>query len=154
MQKPPENRTTTEINMLVKSVENVEFFNKYDNDTKEQICKFMTYESKRKTETLFEIGSVGTTFYIILKGSVGIWVNIPKQIEEESKKEPKTLLVLTEVKILNSGASFGELALLDKKPRAATIICKENCHFGVLDKNAFERILSIFFFFSNYNILH
>jgi len=143
LQKPTDHRSLNEINLLVKSVENVDFFQKYDNDTKEQICKFMTYQSMKKGETLFEIGSVGTTFYIILKGSIGIWVNIPKQLEEDSKKEVKTV---------TNGASFGELALLDKKPRAATIICKQNCHFGVFDKNAFDRILSNFNFIGIINI--
>lgn len=141
LQKPPEFRTTVEINLLMKSCENVEFFQKYDYETREQICKFMTYENLNKGKTLFEIGSSGSTFYIILKGSVGVWVNIPKQIEDD-KKEIKTILTLTEVKILNTGSSFGELALIDKKPRAATIICREDCQFGVLDKVSFERILS------------
>ncbi len=40
------------------------------------------------------------------------------------------------------GDSFGELALLNEKPRSATIICTENCLFGVIDKNNFKQILS------------
>lgn len=50
-------------------------------------------------------------------------------------------MVLTEVKILRAGTTFGELALISKKPRAATIICKEDCHFGILEKKDFNRIL-------------
>ena len=95
------------------------------------------------------IGSIGTTFYIILKGSVEIWVNIPKQVDEimvDGKKVPKIDMVLTNVKVLNSGESFGELALMDNRPRAATIKCKENCHLAVLEKNHFNKILSICFF--------
>ena len=95
------------------------------------------------------IGSIGTTFYIILKGSVEIWVNIPKQVDEimvDGKKVPKIDMVLTNVKVLNSGESFGELALMDNRPRAATIKCKENCHLAVLEKNKFNKIFSIFFF--------
>ena len=88
------------------------------------------------------LGSIGTKFYIILKGSIGIWVNIPKNIVDEKKNEIKTEFILTEVKTLFSGSSFGELALMEKKPRAATIICKEDCCFGVLDKAPFDRILS------------
>ena len=81
-----------------------------------------------------------------MKGSVDVWVNIPKIIEEEmgpdGKKIQKTEMVLTNVKTLNSGDAFGELALLENRPRAATIICKDNCHFAVLEKNHFNRILS------------
>ena len=50
--------------------------------------------------------------------------------------------VLTEVRVLEIGNSFGELALMENKPRAATIKCKENCHFAVLDKQFFLHILS------------
>ena len=47
------------------------------------------------------------------------------------------------VKTYKSGDSFGELALLDNKPRAASIRCIENCHFAVLEKSNFQEILSM-----------
>jgi len=47
-----------------------------------------------------------------------------------------------EVKQLAEGSYFGELALLSNKPRAATItVLSENATAGVLDVNAFERLL-------------
>lgn len=42
---------------------------------------------------------------------------------------------------LNDGASFGELALIDNKPRTATIRCLKNCHFIILSRHDYERIL-------------
>lgn len=51
-------------------------------------------------------------------------------------------MALTNVRVLQAGMSFGELALMEKKPRAATIICREKCYFGVLDKTSFDNILS------------
>ena len=72
-------------------------------------------------------------------------------------------LVLTEVKILRAGTTFGELALISKKPRAATIICKEDCNFGILEKKDFNRILKSneekklieeMNFFADLNIFH
>ena len=47
-----------------------------------------------------------------------------------------------EVVSLKSGKSFGELALIKNKPRAATIKCSEDCHFAVMNKTDYERILS------------
>ena len=38
-----------------------------------------------------------------------------------------------EVKILKEDDYFGELALIDKIPRSATIVCMEDCVFGVLE---------------------
>ncbi len=82
-------------------------------------------------------GTIGQTFYIILQGSVGVWIRVPNK-----RNEP----VLTEVKVIEAGSSFGELALLSNKPRAATIIAKEDTHLAVLEKKDFQRILSIYKF--------
>ena len=35
------------------------------------------------------------------------------------------------------------MALLNNKPRLASIICEENCGFGILDKENFNRILKL-----------
>lgn len=49
---------------------------------------------------------------------------------------------LTEVKISKAGDYFGELALIDNKPRAATIKTLEESYFAVLEKQYYNRILS------------
>ena len=49
-------------------------------------------------------------------------------------------------RVLKFGDSFGELALRhDDSKRTATIVCKEDCHFGVISKNAFQRALKTHF---------
>ena len=50
-------------------------------------------------------------------------------------KEEKVWL---NVKTLETGMAFGELALLNNKPRAATIKCKDDTHLAVLDKIPFK----------------
>lgn len=42
---------------------------------------------------------------------------------------------------MTAGESFGELALLENRPRAATILCKEDCDFAILEKEQFNEIL-------------
>jgi cAMP-dependent protein kinase regulator/cGMP-dependent protein kinase 2 len=42
---------------------------------------------------------------------------------------------------LSMGQAFGELALITNNPRAATIKCLTDCHFAVISKNVYERIL-------------
>lgn len=80
---------------------------------------------------------MGTTFYVILKGSVGVIINTPKEGENK--------LVSIEVAKIPAGGSFGELSLIEAqlKPRAASIICKEDCHFAVLDKKPYQQILGL-----------
>lgn len=79
---------------------------------------------------------------MILRGSVGVWVSIKKVIGTDANGDNITEDVLTEVKTLPPGSSFGELALLDKGKRSATIVCKEECEFAVLEKSHFVGILS------------
>lgn len=42
---------------------------------------------------------------------------------------------------LTDGSSFGEFALLESKPRTATVKCLKNTHFIVLTKDDYNRIL-------------
>jgi CRP-like cAMP-binding protein len=42
---------------------------------------------------------------------------------------------------LKEGLMFGELGLLLKKPRAATIICKEDTEFAILEAEDYSKIL-------------
>lgn len=45
------------------------------------------------------------------------------------------------VKTIDTGACFGEVALITKEPRNATVTASSNVVAGVLDVNAFERLL-------------
>mgnify|MGYP003578243869 CR=1 FL=1 len=44
---------------------------------------------------------------------------------------------------LTAGKSFGELSIMDEtlKPRTATIICTDDCHFALLDRKPYQAIL-------------
>lgn len=146
-QKKPENRSYRDLKLLEKCLENVDFFQKYEKNILEQVCKYMTHYHLEKGNVLFEVGTIGTTFYIILKGTVEIWISSTKEVEELNNDGTITKQI-QEVKILlknlTQGQAFGELALIDKKPRSATIITKDDCDFGVIDKETFEKIISKF----------
>lgn len=51
--------------------------------------------------------------------------------------------MLKDINTLNDGASFGEVAIMGKDTctRNATIFCKKDCYFAVLDKQNFQRII-------------
>lgn len=42
---------------------------------------------------------------------------------------------------LTNGSSFGELALIESKPRMATIRCLKDCDFIILSKDDYNRII-------------
>jgi ATP-binding cassette subfamily B protein len=73
-----------------------------------RICRFMMYEYYEAGDIVFEQGSVGTKFYVILDGKVSVQMTT---LEFQTK----------EVAVLPKGASFGDLALIKHIPRTATI---------------------------------
>lgn len=50
---------------------------------------------------------------------------------------------INELKTLGIGKYFGELALLENKPRYATVIALEKCRLATLDAKSFENLLGI-----------
>ena len=58
---------------------------------------------------------------------------IMKQITELTNKN------ICEVGTLTDGDSFGEQALINNKPRAATIKCKTDCYMGILTRHDYDK---------------
>ena len=73
----------------------------------------------------------------MLKGSAGVWISQPKESNEYGKKH----YVATEINVIGKGMGFGELALINDKPRTATIICKEDSELMVLKKKQYKTLL-------------
>lgn len=62
-----------------------------------------------------------------------------KEKKTEGKQHGKPTML--EVNELGVGDSFGELALINDRPRMATIICKEDCEFAILERDQYKEIL-------------
>jgi len=77
---------------------------------------------------IFEHGDVGDKLYIILTGRVRISRNVPGMGEEA-------------LAVLNPGAVFGEMALLDDTPRSADARVHERCRILTISREAFEDLL-------------
>ena len=103
----------------------------------DQLLRYLNYDHYQTEEVIFEKGKTGRHFYIILEGSVEVLLPI---------EQPNGSIENKQLRILHSGDEFGELALLDHKPRTATIKCLEETHLAALDKKHFIRILSLFFY--------
>jgi len=76
---------------------------------------------------LFQEGDEGTTMYVLQSGRV--------RISKDSKDGSKTLAVL------GPGEFFGEMAILNRKPRTATAEVVEAARLLVLDAKTFEAMV-------------
>ena len=56
-------------------------------------------------------------------------------------EEYKKVNWYSEVVKLKAGAAFGELALLNREARSATVQCISKCQFATLDKASYMRVL-------------
>ena len=98
--------------------------------TMKELDKLMACLNAMRVFKGFEVvkqGDPGDAFYLIASGRVSVWV----------KKGSKN----TKVTELRADDYFGEMALMSKEPRNATVIAEGLTELFVLEKNNFENLL-------------
>ncbi|XP_013871715.1 rap guanine nucleotide exchange factor 3 isoform X2 [Austrofundulus limnaeus] len=126
LRKSPSQRSAEDTEVIYEELLHVKAAAHLSASVRKELAAVLVFESHAKAGTvLFSQGDKGTSWYIIWKGSVNVITH------------GKGL-----VTTLHEGEDFGQLALLNDAPRAATIILREdNCHFLRVDKQDFIRIL-------------
>jgi CRP-like cAMP-binding protein len=87
------------------------------------LCSRGTLEYYNPAQCVFEQGAAGDSLYLILRGSVEVFVH----------SQP--------IKPLYQGSFFGEIALIANIPRTATIMTREQCVFFKLSSDSFWEVL-------------
>jgi CRP-like cAMP-binding protein len=100
----------------------------YAKDVKTEFKSDEFNRSYQKNTMLFSEGEPGDELFIIQRGSV----KIVKIMDEK-----EVLLA-----VLKAGDIFGEMALLEAKPRAASAVAYENCIVLAVNQANFERMIS------------
>uniref|UniRef100_A0A4W6FYG8 Rap guanine nucleotide exchange factor 4 n=1 Tax=Lates calcarifer TaxID=8187 RepID=A0A4W6FYG8_LATCA len=126
LRKHASERTADDLEIIYEELLHIKALSHLSTTVKRELAGVLIFESHAKAGTvLFNQGEEGTSWYIILKGSVNV-VIYGKGV----------------VCTLHEGDDFGKLALVNDAPRAASIVLREdNCHFLRVDKEDFNRIL-------------
>ncbi|XP_044072692.1 rap guanine nucleotide exchange factor 4 isoform X4 [Siniperca chuatsi] len=126
LRKHPSERTADDLEIIYEELLHIKALSHLSTTVKRELAGVLIFESHAKAGTvLFSQGEEGTSWYIILKGSVNV-VIYGKGV----------------VCTLHEGDDFGKLALVNDAPRAASIVLRDdNCHFLRVDKEDFNRIL-------------
>merc|ERR1712110_494429 len=110
-------------------IETVHLLKTLEEFERQKIADAMEPQKFTDGNTIIKQGDTKTDyFYMLMEGEVRFTV------EDESGEEK-------EIKRSGPGSYFGELALITDKPRAATAYAVGNTKCGVLDIQAFERLL-------------
>jgi len=78
----------------------------------------------QKGEVIFYKDTVGDTMYVVLGGKVGVFQG------ERCVAE------------LRQGDMFGEMALVNREPRSATVAALEDAHLFMLNEHTFQKLLT------------
>jgi signal transduction histidine kinase len=92
------------------------------------LTRLGTTRTARADEILFREGDPGDTLYVVLSGAVAV-----QSVDEQGEA--------VELARLNTGAFFGELALIDAEPRSATGVVVEESELFMLGRTAFLGLL-------------
>ena len=108
-------------------LKSVSLFNGLSLDQLLALDDAMRQEDFLEGETIFEEGSLGEDFYLLISGEVSV------QTGEDSSRR--------EVARLGPGNFFGEMALFDDEPRSATCVAATACVLLALDRHRFHSLL-------------
>jgi trk system potassium uptake protein TrkA len=118
-----------EVGILARILRKVDFFSPLTVGQLDQVLPHVRLYAFDAGETVFKQGEAGDAFYIVYKGKVS--VRIKKGFLSFSKT----------VAALGEGSFFGEMALLTKEPRSATVVSEEPTQLFVLIATDFQFVL-------------
>lgn len=107
----------------------VKLFEKLNDGTLEKIADVMQLAQFEPKQKIFKQGEAGECFYMVQSGKV----SIVKSVSYTGASK--------ELCQLGAGRYFGEMALLDNKPRGATAIALEKLSCWTIDRSNFTNLL-------------
>ena len=130
LEKAQPERELEDLYLLEELLLRVKFISNLSIEKRLEVCRVMTYENVLPNTAVCRQGDLGTTFYIVLSGSLNVTVT-----NEISGQE------VTVTKLF-AGDSFGELALMmDMNRRSATVTTRDQCELLKVAKADYDFIL-------------
>ena len=113
----------------MQSLKNVPLFSALSEEELDLLAQARQIRSYPANATVINDGDTTNALYIINKGKVKVC------IANEQGRE----VVIAQ---LDEGEHFGEMSLIDEKPRSASIITRTACEISLIQKDEFQRMLA------------
>jgi len=108
---------------------NIPLFSGLNKQELEQVSQHAITRTYPKNTVIINDGDPAESLYVIIKGKVKIFLN------DETGKE-------VIINCQGAGEYFGELALIDKAQRSASVMTMETSTFSVISKHSFHELLA------------
>ena len=109
-------------------LDNIELFSGLDPDELAKLSSKAVTHSYPKNTIVINQGDISNSLHVIVSGKVRVFL---------SNEDGKEIILNTH----GPGESFGEMALLDARPRSASIITTEASKLAIISKADFEAFL-------------
>jgi CRP/FNR family cyclic AMP-dependent transcriptional regulator len=109
-------------------LDNIPLFAGLEPDELARLSSKAVIHSYPKNTIVINQGDISNSLYVIVEGRVRVFL---------SNEEGKEIIL----NIQGPGEYFGEIALLDSRPRSASVITMEKCRIAILSKPDFETFL-------------
>ena len=126
-------RTAEDVSYLHRYTIRLNCFQRYTAYVRKELAKVLYYEKVEKDRVVIRQGNVGWFFYFVVSGSALI------EMQALCKKTGKMVTMIAGE--IQAGGMFGELALMHRSRRRATIITNDECEFLKVDKTSFDEVL-------------
>src|SRR3569833_953903 len=120
--------------MLIRQVPS---FAKLDAEDLEELASIVEETRIEPGQLLFSEGDPGDAVYLIVKGSVRVFVGGDKGVSADGSRRPETT-----INEAGAGACIGEMAVLDASPRSASVRGLERTRALRVTGEGFKRLLS------------
>jgi len=115
--------------LFTKLVRKINFFASMNMGLLEKILSMINYYQYDRGEKICRQGDPGDTFFVLSEGKLKVSVR-------EAFFLSRTLATFS------AGDYFGEMALLERKPRNATVACEEDSKIFILTAEHFGQVLA------------
>ena len=115
--------------LFTKMVKKINFFAAMNMGLLEKILSRIYYYQYDGGEKVCRQGDTGDTFYVVAEGKLKVSVR-------------EAFFLSRTLAHFGPGDCFGEMALLERKPRNATVACEEDSKIFVLTADQFDQVLA------------
>lgn len=146
--KPPIDRSKEDVKLGFNILKLFSAFSHLSDFVLNQIINVATFVKYEDTSIVFRQGQEGTAWYVILEGSVNIFISPPEFImtsrfSDFDEKKNLDLIMKHSKRVghLEKGFGFGELAMINDSKRAASVLTTSQTTLLKLEKRDYIGIL-------------